>query len=72
MTLKKYKKEGKMGHPKHLDGSVDKGDEFIDSGMTLITEVESEKYLKLAENRKKAKKQQSDEGFFDTTETFID
>lgn len=25
---------------------VDKGSDFIDSGMTLITEVESEKYLK--------------------------
>ena len=48
-----------MGHPKHLDGSVDKGNDFIDSGMTLITEVESEKYLKLAEKRKKAKKQQT-------------
>ena len=72
MILNKYQKGGKMGHPKHLDGSVDKGNDFIDSGMTLITEVESEKYLKLAENRKKAKKQQTDEGFFDTTETFID
>ena len=61
-----------MGHPKHLDGSVDKGDDFIDSGMTLITEVESEKYLKLAEKRKKVKNQQNNEGFFDTTETFID
>jgi hypothetical protein len=61
-----------MGHPNHLDGSVDKGDEFIDSGMTLITEVESEKYLKMSEKRKNVKKQQADEGFFDTTETFID
>ena len=61
-----------MGHPKHLDGSVDKGDDFIDSGMTLITEVESEKYLKLAEKRKKSKNQQINEGFFDSTETFID
>ena len=72
MTLNKYKKGGKMGHPKHLDGSVDKGNDFIDSGMTLITEVESEKYLKLAEKRKKVKNQQNNEGFFDTTETFID
>jgi len=61
-----------MGHPKHLDGSVDKGSDFINSGMTLITEVESEKYLKMAKNRKKVKTQQSNEGFFDTTETFID
>ncbi len=34
-----------MGHPNHLDGSVDKGEDFIKSGMTLITEVESEKWL---------------------------
>ena len=26
--------------------SVDKGKEFIESGMTLITDVESDKYLK--------------------------
>lgn len=37
-----------MGHPNHLDGSVDKGNDFIGSGMTLITEVESEKWLKKA------------------------
>jgi len=37
-----------MGHPNHLDGSVDKGEDFINSGMTLITEVESEKWLKKA------------------------
>jgi hypothetical protein len=35
-----------MSHPQHLDGSVDKSDSFIQNGMTLITEVESEKYLK--------------------------
>ena len=40
-----------MGHPQHLDGSVDKGDEFIRSGMTPISEYDSEKYLKKAENR---------------------
>ena len=32
---------------------VDKGDFFIKQGMTLITEVESEKYLKIAGKRKK-------------------
>ena len=32
---------------------VDKGDFFIKQGMTLITEVESEKYLKIAEKRRK-------------------
>jgi hypothetical protein len=35
-----------MSHPQHLDGSVDKGNSFIQDGMTLITEVESEKHLK--------------------------
>jgi hypothetical protein len=42
-----------MSHPKHLDGSVDKGDMFMESGMTLITEVESEKWLKIHEQNKK-------------------
>lgn len=44
--------EVKMGHPNHLDGSVDKGDDFIGSGMTLITEVDSEKWLKKARKTK--------------------
>ena len=34
---------------------VDKGELFIQSGMTLITEIESEKYLKKVENAKKSK-----------------
>lgn len=42
-----------MGHPKHLDGSVDKSEEFIKNGMTLITEVDSDKYLKMAADQKK-------------------
>lgn len=42
-----------MGHPKHLDGSVDKSEDFIKQGMTLITEIDSEKYLKMASERKK-------------------
>lgn len=42
-----------MSHPQHLDGSVDKGDTFMESGMTLITEVESEKWLKIHEQNKK-------------------
>ena len=44
-----------MGHPKHLDGSVDKSEDFIAQGMTLITEIDSEKYLKMSEQRKKKK-----------------
>jgi hypothetical protein len=35
-----------MGHPNHLDGSVDKSEEFKESGMTLITETDSERHLK--------------------------
>lgn len=43
-----------MSHPQHLDGSVDKSNLFIENGMTLITEVESEKHLKkVRENRLK-------------------
>ena len=47
-----------MGHPKHLDGSVDKGNDFIDSGMTLITEVESDQYLRKVGKRKKEQKEE--------------
>ena len=42
-----------MSHPQHLDGSVDKGNEFLESGMTLITEVESEKWLKIHKRNKR-------------------
>ena len=41
-----------MSHPQHLDGSVDKSNSFIHDGMTLITEVESEKYLKKAKEQR--------------------
>ena len=34
---------------------VDKGELFIEQGMTLITEVESEKYLRMIEKRRKIK-----------------
>lgn len=48
-----------MSHPQHLDGSVDKSKSFIEDGMTLITEVESEKHLKKArENRAREQKSQ--------------
>ena len=40
--------------------SVDKGKEFINSGMTLITDLESDKYLGKSKNIKdKDKRQQS-------------
>ena len=46
-----------MIHPQHLDGSVDKSNSFIVDGMTLITEVDSERHLKKArELRLKAQK----------------
>tara|TARA_R100001463_G_scaffold120052_1_gene176026 strand:- start:75 stop:242 length:168 start_codon:yes stop_codon:yes gene_type:complete len=41
-----------MSHPQHLDGSVDKSNSFIETGMTLITEVDSEKYLKKAKEQR--------------------
>jgi hypothetical protein len=41
-----------MSHPEHLDGSVDKSNSFIEDGMTLITEVESEKHLKKVRENK--------------------
>ena len=34
---------------------VDKGELFVEQGMTLITEVESEKYLRMIEKRRKIK-----------------
>ena len=49
-----------MGHPQHQDGSVDKGDEFIRSGMTLISEYDSEKYLKKAAEQKRRKDAMND------------
>tara|TARA_Y100000287_G_scaffold178756_1_gene171780 strand:- start:430 stop:615 length:186 start_codon:yes stop_codon:yes gene_type:complete len=53
-------KESKMTHPKHLDGSVDKGEMFIESGMTLITEVDSERHLKKAAEIKRRKQHMDD------------
>ena len=41
-----------MSHPQHLDGSVDKGETFMESQIILITEVESEKWLKIHEQNK--------------------
>ena len=40
------KKKAKQQQERNTRHSVDKGEEFINSGMTLITDVESEKYLK--------------------------
>lgn len=49
-----------MSHPQHLDGSIDKSNHFIEDGMTLITEVESEKHLKDAREQR-ARKQKVQE-----------
>ena len=38
--------------------SVDKGKEFIESGMTLITDIESDKYLKQYKNIKNTNQRQ--------------
>ena len=35
---------------------VDKGQNFIDEGMTLITETDADRYLELARKQRKAKK----------------
>ena len=40
------KKKAKQQQERNTRHSVDKGEEFIKSGMTLITDVESDKYLK--------------------------
>ena len=47
---------------------VDKGEDFIKSGMTLITEVESDRYM-----RKKGKRKEVQEGeIFDNQEEWAD
>ena len=37
---------------------VDKGEFFIEEGMTLITEVDSDKYLDMAARRRRAKEKE--------------
>ena len=37
---------------------VDKGQNFIDEGMTLITETDADRYLELARKQRKAKKKE--------------
>ena len=47
---------GKLKRRKTMGNSrVDKGQDFIDEGMTLITEVESDKYLRQVGKRKTVK-----------------
>ncbi len=40
------KKKARQREERNTRHSVDKSQDFIDSGMTLITDVESDKYLK--------------------------
>ena len=37
---------------------VDKGEFFVEEGMTLITEVDSDKYLNMSEKRRRAKEKE--------------
>ena len=46
MLWEMEKKKAKQQQERNTRHSVDKSQEFIDSGMTLITDVESDKYLK--------------------------
>ena len=41
-----------------MDKRVDKGEDFKKSGMTLITEVESDQYLRKVGKRKKEQKEE--------------
>jgi hypothetical protein len=41
-----------------MDKRVDKGEDFMKSGMTLITEVESDQYLRKVGKRKKEQKEE--------------
>ena len=46
-----------------MDKRVDKSEDFRKSGMTLITEIDSERYLKA-----KKMKEEGNDGFFDNQE----
>lgn len=51
-----------------MDKRVDKGEDFRKSGMTLITEVDSDKYLRKAGKRKTVKEGE----VFDNQEEWAD
>ena len=51
-----------------MDKRVDKGEDFKKSGMTLITEVESDKYLRKVGKRKDVKEGE----IFDNQEEWAD
>ena len=51
-----------------MDKRVDKSEDFRKSGMTLITEIDSERYLKKASKMKN----EENDGFFDNQEEWAD
>jgi len=51
-----------------MDKRVDKSEDFKQSGMTLITEIDSERYLKKARKMK----EEDNDGFFDNQEEWAD
>ena len=55
------------GRRPQMDKRVDKSEDFKQSGMTLITEIDSERYLKKAKKMKDV-----NEGFFDNQEEWAD
>jgi len=56
------------GRRPQMDKRVDKSEDFRQSGMTLITEIDSERYLKKA----KKMKEEGNDGFFDNQEEWAD
>ena len=48
---------------------VDKGELFIQEGMTLITEVDSDKYLDMASRQRRAKKK---DGLYPNQENYLE
>lgn len=49
----RHQRRRKMGNSR-----VDKGQNFIDEGMTLITETDADRYLELARKQREAKKKE--------------
>lgn len=56
------------GRRPQMDKRVDKGEDFKKSGMTLITETDSERHLQ----RARKLKNEENEGFFDNQEEWAD
>jgi hypothetical protein len=59
---------GKHQRRKKMDKRVDKGEEFVREGMTLITEVDSERHLRRAKKLKDVKEGE----IFDNQEEWAD